>query len=200
VQLNGSVFYYDYTDKQIGGTFIDPIYGALNKLVTVPKSRVVGFELSSDWRPIAGLTISPAITYVNSEIQGQFSNLTPAGVSESFVGESFPYAPKWQGSVNAQYKWGISSRLNAFVATNVSYEDKTNAAFGNLPAYDVKAYTLVDMQAGLESKSGDYRLTIWGRNIFDEYYWTSAQRGFDFDTRYAGMPSTFGVTLSYRYR
>jgi len=200
LQLNAAGFYYDYSNKQISGTYIDPIFGDLTKLVTIPKSRVIGFEASANWRPVPGLTINPAVTLADSKILGQFSNYNPQGVYASFVGESFTYSPKWQGNTNVEYRWSISHALDAFVGGNASYQSSTNAAFGDLPVYYLKAYTLVDLRAGIESKSGVYRVSLWGSNVFNTYYWTNAQRGFDFDTRYAGRPASYGVSLSYRFQ
>ena len=199
-QINASAFYYDYTNKQIGGTYIDPVFGKLSKLVTIPKSRVYGFELSADWRPLPGLTLSPSATYMNTLILGSFSNFTPQGIVQDFGGESFPYAPRWQANGSAEYKGSISSGWSAFIGGNVSYQSRTNAALGQAPIYDLKAYTLVDLRAGIESKSGAYRFSVWGTNVFDTFYVLKAGRSFDFDTRITGQPARYGISLSYRFR
>lgn len=199
LQFNASAFYYDYSNKQINGIYIDPNFGRLTKLVTVPQSRVYGFEATIDWRPVQGLTINPSVSYVNSRIEGTFSNFTPTGVFKSFVGEPFPYAPKWQANTNLEYKWSVSNSWSAFLGGNVSYHDKTNGAFGQIPAYAIKDYTLVDLRAGVESDSGQYRVFVWGTNVFNEYYWMTAARNFDVDVRNTGQPARYGVTFSYRF-
>jgi hypothetical protein len=35
------VFYYDYRNKQVRGKFDDPLFGALDELVNLPKSRIL---------------------------------------------------------------------------------------------------------------------------------------------------------------
>src|SRR3546814_12758362 len=40
LSINGAAFYYDYKDKQLRAKFVDPIFGALDKLVNVPKSKI----------------------------------------------------------------------------------------------------------------------------------------------------------------
>jgi outer membrane receptor protein involved in Fe transport len=199
LQLNASAFYYDYTNKQIGGTYIDLVFGKLSKLVTIPQSRVYGMELSAEWRPLPGLTLSPSVTYMNSRILGSFSNYTPQGNVQNFAGEAFPYAPRWQANGSADYKWSVASGWSAFIGGNASYQGKTNAALGHAPVYDLKAYTLVDLRAGIESKSGAYRLWLWGTNVFNTFYVVKAGRSFDFDTRITGAPARYGVSLSYRF-
>lgn len=199
LQLNASAYFYDYKNKQINGIYIDPVFGRLTKLVTVPESRVYGFEATMDWRPLPGLTINPSVSYVNSKIEGTFSNYTPTGVLKSFVGEPFPYAPKWQANTNLEYKWNVSGNLSAFLGGNVSYHGKTNGAFGQIPAYAIKDYTLVDLRAGVESESGQYRVFVWGTNVFNQYYWMTAARNFDVDARNTGQPARYGVTFSYKF-
>jgi len=46
---------------------------------------------------------------------------------------------------------------------------------------------------------GSWRFAIWGRNVTDEYYWNNVARAIDTVTRYAGMPTTYGVSLTFRY-
>ena len=60
LQLNGAGFYYRYHNKQILGALNDPFFGPLSALVNVPRSHVVGFELSGIWQPVPGLTITPS--------------------------------------------------------------------------------------------------------------------------------------------
>lgn len=40
LQLNLAAYYYDYKDKQLIVSFIDPVFGVLPRLGNVPKSRV----------------------------------------------------------------------------------------------------------------------------------------------------------------
>ena len=94
---------------------------------------------------------------------------------------------------------GARAGLTGFIGGNVNYQGATNSQLGDLPLLAVKAYTLVDLRAGVESAGGAWKATVWVRNLGDTYYWTSANRDLDTTARFTGMPRTFGVTLSYRY-
>jgi iron complex outermembrane receptor protein len=200
LQLNGAVFYYDYRDKQILGRVLDPLFGPLLKLINVPKSDIKGAELQLDWAPIHGLRVSAGASYIDSEVLDNFSNYDSNGNVVDFGGEAFPNTPKWQLVSAADYKWRLNDRLDAFVGGNATYQSKTNSELGNVPLLALKAYTLVDLRAGVQSSDGAWRLWLWGRNVGDVYYWTAASRDTDTTTRFAGMPRTFGVSLSYRYQ
>lgn len=199
LQLNGAVFYYDYRDKQILGRVLDPLFGPLLKLVNVPKSDIKGAELQLDWAPIQGLRVSAGASYIDSEVLDNFSNFDSNGAVVDFGGEAFPNTPKWQLVSAADYKWAVNARLDAFVGGNVTYQSKTNSELGGVALLALKSYALVDLRAGVQSPDGTWRLWVWGRNIGDVYYWTAASRDTDTTTRFAGLPRTYGISLSYRY-
>ena len=52
----------------------------------------------------------------------------------------------------------------------------------------------------MESLNGAWRLTLWGRNIGNTYYWTAVNRDLDTTVRFTGMPRTYGATLNYRFK
>ena len=224
VQLNGAAFYYDYSNKQLLGTVIDPFFGPLQKLVNIPKSRIYGAELQLTAEPISGLRLNGAVTYVNSRVTGSFVNFNPYGSPVDFKGYSFPYTPEWQATLDAEYDFPISSSLNAFFGGNMLYNSSTVGSFGaNIPynpndpqhlsqrgtspnvpvvanALNVDAYAVVDLRVGIETPDHTLRFTIWGRNITDRYYWTTATFiPADATIRFAGKPAMYGATLTYRF-
>jgi iron complex outermembrane receptor protein len=200
LQLDGAVFYYDYRDKQVLGTVSDPLFGKLLKLINIPRSQITGAELEATWTPIHGLTLSGAASYIDSEILDNFTNFNPFGVQQNFGGEPFPNTPRWQLQGSASYQWPVSDHLDAFIGGDVTYKSATNNALGEAPLLTIASYALVDLNAGVQSRDGTWRATIWGRNIGNTYYWTGAYLGIDTAVRYTGMPATFGISLSYRFR
>jgi iron complex outermembrane receptor protein len=51
----------------------------------------------------------------------------------------------------------------------------------------------------VQSKDGRWRAQVWGRNVTNLYYWVQVSKIIDTINRDAGMPATYGITLSYRY-
>src|SRR3546814_2644152 len=68
LSINGAAFYYDYKDKQLRAKFVDPIFGALDKLVNVPKSKIKGAELNVNAQPTSGLTLSGSVTHLDAKV------------------------------------------------------------------------------------------------------------------------------------
>ncbi|MEJ7928226.1 TonB-dependent receptor [Sphingobium sp. AN641] len=198
VQLNGALFYYDYTDKQILGR-VPSVIGPLLALVNVPKGDVRGAELQVNWAPLRGLTINAGGSYIKSRILDNFTNYDSFGALRNFNHEPFPNTPKWQLMADVNYKTSLNGRFDGFVGGNVNHQSSTNSAFGQSDLFALKAYTTVDLRAGIETKSGDWRLSIWGRNVGNTYYWNQAFVAVDAVTRYVGKPATYGVSLAYRF-
>lgn len=192
-QVNLAGFYYDYKDKQLLGKALDPNFGVLQALVNVPKSTLYGAELQVMASPVRGLDLSFAATYTHSNID-EYIGLSSTGVPDDLSGSPFPYPPKLQIASDAQYEWDAGSNKSLFVGTGVTYASATTGGIGAEPLLRIKPYAIVDVRAGLKSDDG-WRFSIWGRNIFDTYYWTNAQRTQDTTLRLAGKPATFGATF-----
>ncbi|CAN5234119.1 TonB-dependent receptor [soil metagenome] len=212
VQLNGALFYYEYENKQLKGRGLgNPnIFGPLEKLFNVPESSIRGAEIQIDARPIEGLTASLGFTYLDSQVDGDFFNMDSYGTPQNFSGSPFPYTPKYQGVFDVQYEWPVSGSYDGFVGAGAIYQSETAATLGSQTSYPypelnalggltIDSYTLVDFRAGIQTSDQRYKLSVYVRNAFDEYYWTNATRITDTTVRFAGMPRTFGLTLAAKF-
>lgn len=194
-------FYYDYKDKQLLGrnVFNPNIFGAQSALVNIPKSRIVGAEAQLMLRPVTGMTLTAAGTYLDTKIQSNFNNFSLLGVPTNFKGSAFPYTPKWQLVFDGEDRIPISSSLVGIAGWNASYRTATIAGFGGDPRLDIDSYWLLDLRLGVEAPDGKWKAQLYGRNILNEYYWNNVSAGGDTIRRYAGMPATYGLQLSYRF-
>lgn len=208
LELTAAAFYYDYRKKQLVGTRAVFPFGFLPGLVSIPKSKVEGLELGFRAAPFPGLTIDGGGTYLKTRVLSDPDNPTgPFGSQGSFVGNSFPFTPKWQGVVNATYRFALSSHIDGFLGGSVTSRSKTTAALFNGDAtiapleklLVINGYTLLDLRAGVETADGSLRFELWGRNVTNKYYATNANRISDYVYRFAGMPATYGATLRYRF-
>lgn len=199
IDANISVFYYDYANKQILGTGVYPPFGALPQLQNVPKSNVRGVELDTTIRPMQGLRLRVGGTYIKSRVSQTYLTPDPLGTVVDIRGEAFPNAPRWQIVGDGEYSTPVGRDLKAYVGGNISYRSASNAAFGENPTFRLKPYTLVDLRVGLGSEGDAVTVEIWGRNIFNTFYWTNVNYAVDSISRAPGMPSTYGVTLRSRF-
>ncbi|SER84466.1 Outer membrane receptor proteins, mostly Fe transport [Sphingobium sp. YR768] len=197
-------FYYDYKDKQLRGRKPDPVFGTLDGLVQIPKSRIWGVEASIVGRPVDGLRISLGGTYINTKIT-EFEGYDAFGDLRNFSGQKFPYAPKLTAVADAEYQAPISSSAEGYIGISLTYNSKTTTALANTttafvdadPRFDMRAYALVDLRAGFEFPDSNVRAGIYIRNVGNTYYWTNVQDNLASISRFAGMPRTYGVQVSW---
>lgn len=207
--LDASLFYYDYRDKQFRGRIVDPlgVFGAVEALVNVPKSRVKGAEVSLRVEPLTGLSLNGGVTYLDTQVTSDFSNYNPFGSPANFKGEAFPFTPKWTIQGGFDFEAPLTASINGFLGANASYRTSTVSAFGrNAPTslynYDlvrIASYVLVDAQAGIKDVDGKWQAALWVRNLGNRYYWTDAFRQIDNVSRHVGEPRTWGLRFSYDF-
>ncbi|WP_404477133.1 TonB-dependent receptor [Novosphingobium sp. BL-52-GroH] len=213
--INGAAFYYDYKNKQTRAKFVDPIFGALDKLLNVPKSTIKGAEIEVTARPATGLSISASATYLDAKVDkytGAVGQTAISGVlvpvNASFKGVELPFSPKWQYAIRADYSFPIGSALDGFVGLGVNGQSSAvsslvvpgSTTFGaTSDLYDIKAYTLVNANLGIKSSDGKWSASIWGKNIFDKYYWSNATQAYDTFVRYTGRPAEYGVSIGVNF-
>ncbi|KRB84068.1 hypothetical protein ASE00_22460 [Sphingomonas sp. Root710] len=196
--VTGSAFYYDYRDKQLRSKVIDPIFGAIDAVVNVPKSNVKGFDLSLSSRPIHGFTFSSSATYLDTNID-RFVGVNAGGQTADFSGTPIPFSPKWSVNGDLEYKFPVTTDISAFLGGSVTYRSQTNSLVGGTSEFTVPAYTLFDLRAGVESADKKWKAMLFGKNIFNKYYIRDVIRQYDYVVRFTGSPATYGVTVSYGF-
>ncbi|OAO00798.1 hypothetical protein A8B75_18030 [Sphingomonadales bacterium EhC05] len=216
VQWNGAAFYYDYKDKQVRGKILDPIFGILDALQNVPKSKIFGLETDLTIRPVDGLTISGSVTFLDSEIQN-FSGVNVRGVVNNFSGDALPFTPKWSYGLNVDYKMETANGGTPFVGVSLGGRSSSDSVPGGsrIPfstgpnarslagvplIYKLEGYTTVDARLGYEAEDESWRIMVWGKNIFNEYYLTNTITSSDSVARFAGRPATYGITIGFKTR
>lgn len=198
IQLNVAAFHYIYDDKQVRGLVIDPIFNQLEQLVNIPKAKINGAEVELTARPTEGLTVRGAVTYIDSEVK-EFFGINNERVLADYAGSALPFAPKWHIVADVNYELPLSDTINGYVGANMLYNSSTNSTLGNAPSSVIDAFTTVDLRAGVKSSDGRWTAGLWGRNVFNEYYWTNQFVTQDVVVRYAARPATYGVMVTFNF-
>ncbi len=208
VQIDAAAFYYDYKDKQLTGFRSILPFGPLPSLVSIPKARVQGAEINVILRPVTGLTVSVGGSYLDTKVLSDpASPIGPFGGAGTFVGQSFPLTPKWQGVGDLEYKFAVSGASDAyFGATVAGRTGSKSVLFGQQAAQAAleqllvaPGYATLDLRAGVNLKDKNVHLEIWGRNVTNRYYSINNIRSADSVFRFAGQPATYGVSLGYHF-
>lgn len=135
----------------------------------------------------------PRLVSVDGKVD-RYTGINDAGVTGNFAGTRLPNSPKWQFSFNPDYTFPLLAQASVFMGGSVIYKSDTIVVTGgdvnpasSLPAdivqSRIKGYTVVDPRAGLMLDGGRWRLGIYGKNVFHEYYWTSVHNHCDVAAR-----------------
>jgi iron complex outermembrane receptor protein len=198
VLVNAAGFYYDYKDKQLRGAELDPTFGPLEALVSIPKSHVEGAEIQLVARPIDGLTIDTGATFVQTAID-RFTGYNALAHFGNQAGTPFPFSPKWQSNTNIDYEFPVVSGVGGFVGGSLTYSSKTYAGVGAQNILRIDAFVVLGVRGGVTFDDGRYRLWVWGKNVTNEYYWNNVFANGDAISRFVAEPATYGLSLSARF-
>ncbi len=214
VSLNGAVFYQDYKDKQIQGTVSTALFGLLQRLDNVPKSRIYGAEADVVIRPVEGLTLTASGSYINSKVQ-RYSGISVFGVQTDFAGNRLPFAPKWTYSGDIDYRTELANGGTFFIGGNMTYKSSVDTYVGgsSLPIPDngvnrwsrripfkIDGYAIFGSRIGYDFPGDRITLSAWGKNIFNKYYVENVISYNDIITQAVGQPRTYGISLKVRWK
>jgi iron complex outermembrane recepter protein len=196
--LTGAAFFYDYHDKQVLGSLLDPVFGVEPVLINVPKSFVKGGEAALAWAPITGLSSNLSMTYIDTRVT-DYVGYNSSGQMQNLAGSQLPFSPRWSGILSTDYTRPLRGDVDGFVGGNVSARSRQTTLIGANTEEYTNAYFLLDLRAGIQNHDGRWRVSVWGKNVLDKYYWNNVVRESDNTVRYTGFPATFGITLSARF-
>ena len=191
VQLNGSVFYYEYTNQQ----FIDLTEGGLQILRNADESEITGLELELTALLTDDLTLRAGVGLLDAE----YTDLELGGVDLS--GNQLIAAPDVNFNLLLDWTFAKTSFGAFSVLFDTVYTDDQFFDAHNTAATGQESYWLAN---GRLSLAGDkYDISAWVKNMADEEYFVYglplADAGFGFDYMVRGMPRTYGIEFTYRF-
>lgn len=187
LQINGNIFYYDYTNMQVP-VAVPGIYGAVYTYsINAEQAHSYGVELEARWNFDSGLEVAAGLGLLTTE----FDEAEYNGVS--LAGNEFPDAPSMTASLGARYE----HRSGLFIGGDISYTDGfySKGEVRNRAAYAVDSFTVANAQAGYENER--FAFTIYVKNLLDEQYLTSISSSGA--TASVGDARTVGLQFTQRF-
>lgn len=201
-RLNGSYFYYDYTNIQLRAQ--DPP-SPLIILKNAAESEIQGIDIDFDWQATSQLSFSGGAEFLDATftslpnfacpVPGPPGGNPGAGVICDLSGHDMPHAPDFSGNIAAFYEVPFANESSLNFSTNIYY----NSGFGlDTPGrIQQEAYTSVSASVGWWSPGETWGIELWGRNLTDELIFSNGvEAGSDVGSPTA--PRLYGITLRYR--
>jgi len=215
LQLNGSVFYTDWTDVQINSSdpdSVDPL--STNIVLNLGDADVFGIELDAVFQATDNITLDGTFsfsdaTYKSGSIDQRFARPSFLGAPScddvvcasngDIGGNDIERTPRTQISAGAQWD-GDFSLGQYYIRGDVSWQSDFFAETANVS--EIPSRTLVNLKAGLTFENG-ITLSAWVKNLTDEEYVSNAFVVISpFNNQYNtffGQQRTLGVSATYDF-
>ena len=190
-RLNGSFYYYDYTDYQ--GFFFTQITGFVRNV----DAEYKGFEFELFSSPVEGLDFAFNFAYLDGEVKDV--QLGP-GI---FVDTEPSFSPDTQIAGLLRYQWPqelMGGKVSAQASFNYASSFFDNIR--NFEASELPSYILGNLRLGWDSNDGSWEAAFFVNNVADERYFTI---GFDLanatgsNSLVPGKPRWFGGSVRYNF-
>jgi iron complex outermembrane recepter protein len=221
ITFNSAVFHTKIKDLQVT---VDA-GGCSSRLVfNVPKAHTTGLEAEFSARPMPGLDLSVAGSYVSAKFDSTIDNPVLATATGIREGNRLPTVPKFQVATSATYTQRFNSQADWYV--NASFQhvgsrytqpsDQENnprtfvhgLPFNGQPAdasttldLTLPSYNLVNLSTGIAFDSG-LEFVLYANNLFDENPLLSFDRERGGRARLGyniGTPRTIGLTVRKKF-
>lgn len=216
--FNANVFFDKYTDLQTS------VFDGIEFLTeNAGGAETKGLELDLSYRATDDLNLNLSYTYSDAkftdyitacptpiELAGtQTTMCTATGSTDDTPlyqaeGEKLPGAPKHTIIAGAAYLKEIGSDYLLDVNVNASYRSDVQNSVGDANTLQ-KAYTIVNLTAGMSDSDETWRVGLFARNLFDQNYNSAiislpfADAGSYVNWRVRNAQRTVGAEVSYKF-
>ncbi len=178
--LNLAGFYAKYHNFQANNP--DLVAGVVvTRFTNAGNVSTRGIEADFNLRPVNDLAITGGVAYTDAHVD---MFLSPPGAAATAIipaGTPLGFAPKWKGSVSADYRWRTGGALDVFMGAQGNFQssqlslfaaDPIQRQFGTIPAYG-----LVNLSLGVGDPGNRFRVTAQVRNLFNQAYAAAITNG-----------------------
>ncbi|HWW66144.1 MAG TPA: TonB-dependent receptor [Sphingomonadaceae bacterium] len=212
-RINVAAFYSDYKGVQLNlvptcpgfsdPTTTDDDAGPCSAIANAGDAHIKGIEVETSLRPIPGLAIDGAVSYVDFK----YTRINPAAGGPSNpagpqLDDVTPYTPKWKWSIGVQYEIGLGDGGSLTPRFDASYQSTIYSNPTNSPFERIDGYTLANARLTWRNAEGDLEISGEVTNLFDKYYYLTA---FDnsgsagFATAQPGRPREWALSLKKKF-
>lgn len=209
-RLDGAVYYYDYKNLQLTRLFLGDT-GVIQILENAASAEIYGAEISGDWSPADGLTLSGGVSYNHARYKNFPNGAASVPVDgfittqeQDFSGRRLPRASDWSFNVAADYTIPVGSgevALNGnmyytskYTPTTPSYDPDTGKDLFPQPAY-----AQVNTSVTWRSEGDRFELGAFVNNVTNKRFriWYNAT---GLGAWYVlSQPRTWGLRAGYKF-
>ncbi len=209
-----ALFRSDFDDfqAQVYDTTVTP---NIFRVTSAGKVVTQGVEFDFRAQPVEGLTVGGGAAYIDAYIDSEY--LVPCYPGQTAAqgcntasrqfdakGEQLAGVPEWAFSLYGEYRRPLTPRLTGFATANWAWRDDVHYTVNADPNTWLDSYGTLGASVGVSSNDDRWSVSVYARNLFDEYFSTAVfETPFD-SGGYSQFPGiegfrTVGVTLEARF-
>jgi iron complex outermembrane receptor protein len=202
LQFDAALFDSHIRDRQsslslwAGPVGTEPLIAGLGN---VPGSRIDGVESEIDWRPVRGLAIHLAATYLHARVTETLTNENGLALfTPVVVGQVLPDTPSFSGGYIVYYEHPVSGGLTMYAQANDHYVSAIHPYLGD-PTTFGRGHDL-GARIGVKSPAAHWDTSLWVTNLTDTRMLTYAFAGSEGQqVSFYQKPRSVGVNLTYTF-
>jgi iron complex outermembrane receptor protein len=205
LHVNG--YYWWYKNHQEGAIYTLGANGNQLLIQNLPSGKIYGLDVEAGWRATPDDTLGLQVAWLHSDT-GAFTigppNGPPPAPASQFVepdGHAYPSSPSW--SINANYEHIFHFGEYELAARGEGhYQSKSNLEIRYLPQTRQRAYFTGNLLLTLRPSSQQWYIGGYIRNVTDETYLVSAQKGPGLVPDMwgnLGAPRTYGIRAGFNF-
>jgi iron complex outermembrane receptor protein len=167
--VNLAAYYAKYSNFQANNP--DLVAGVIvSRFTNAGTVSTQGGEVDLIWRPARDLNVTGGLAYNDAHVV-QF-NPTPGATPAQIIqpGTPLAYAPKWKGSLSVDYRWRTGGPVDVTFGAQGNSQSSQLSTFSPDPVVQglstIKAYSLLNLSAGITDPNDRWRVTFQARNVF----------------------------------
>ncbi|KFZ36577.1 hypothetical protein HR45_15720 [Shewanella mangrovi] len=202
LNLNATAYYIDWSDLQISQ--VDLTYGS-SYTTNAGKAASQGLELGMGYTFLEDWQFNVNYAFTDASLAEDIPGYVEGSTAYGKDGDRMPFSAKNSGTVSLQHSFDLGNGSQLSIGGNVTYMGDRYMQFtqsADISRIHLPSYTTVGLSSTL--KSGDWSLTVYANNLFDEVGYISANRRGTAtaatDVNYGAVviqPQTIGLTLAW---
>lgn len=195
LNLNASVFYYDYTDVQVN-TVLASGTGTVSTQLNGANATAYGAEFEAEALPTDRLHLQGSLGL----LEARYDEYKTANADYS--GNQFGRSPHLTAALAADYRIPLDGGAAIVFSTDWTGKSKFYFSTSAQSNYEQgqKGYAVGNVQVSYVAPKEKYRVSLYGKNITDRDYLTAINPGVTgLNTYVLGDPRMVGVSVTTRW-
>ena len=216
LRVNVAAFLSKYKDIQLNLANCLAITGGPNLPCALPVNAgdadIKGIEVEATLRPVDGLSIDGAVSYLDFDYKrfGTFSTATttsavggPTNLNGPQFGDYAPYTPKWKWSFGVQYDIDLGTTGSVVPRFDAAYQGTIHTAPANRTSNEIEDYIVANARLTWNNADEDLSASLAVTNLFDQYYLLtindSTIAGQGYANAQPGRPREWSVSVTKKF-